>query len=259
MGILLAYLLGILTALKPKQQGSGNHEQTSKSHSPLAVTLLPRSLSDEELTKIKKKEVRENKKYLIDKWTLIVLCIYAGFTIAIWWQTRTANQLAYDSREAQLRPWIGIDGEPENVKGHGVYGASFETVSSDFTLKFRNYGQSPARRFALEFADPDFIKHSFDQLSREACDKADATFNGRPNGYATTIFPGNPYSQLVPGRRGVHYVGCVAYIGSQLRPRPYHTWFIYSVHSFVATPDHPGEHPGDIGGTHLYLDDSDAE
>ena len=53
-----------------------------------------------------------------------------------------ANTIAAQAMEAQTRPWIGIDGAPQNVSGSATNNPPSANVGFDLTL--RNYGQSPA-------------------------------------------------------------------------------------------------------------------
>jgi hypothetical protein len=152
MGYLIAYLAGIITAINPKNQNRRNYTCTSDSEHPLAVRVIPNSLPKEELTKAKEKDRREKGKYTVEKWTLFVLCIYAGFTILIWCSMRTANKIAHDSLVVSQRPWVSITNVAiENMPRFAARANGQVEISLDFSGTLKNVGLSAATKSQVEW------------------------------------------------------------------------------------------------------------
>ena len=91
MGMLIAYLLGILTASKPKHQPTDQVSYSSQpsfkqppSDRPISVMCIPPAESDEEQTEKKKKRRRKTIKLWAEVVSAIVLLGYFGVTILIW-------------------------------------------------------------------------------------------------------------------------------------------------------------------------------
>lgn len=123
MGILIAYLLGILTTIKPKNQdGSQLHQspEQPQGHSlpngPISVMCVPPPLGDAEKAEKKKKKRRETIKFWLENFGAFILFGVFAFTILTWCATKKAAEAAKESADAtwkQLelseRPWIKID------------------------------------------------------------------------------------------------------------------------------------------------------
>ena len=91
MEILVAYLLGILTAFKPKNHYTDRNPYPNErpktqtpSDRPVAVMCVPPAESDEERTNRKKKERREKIKFRVEIFSAITLFCYFGVTTLIW-------------------------------------------------------------------------------------------------------------------------------------------------------------------------------
>jgi hypothetical protein len=91
MGMLIAYLLGILTAITPEDQHRRHNAKSSDSsegqpfpNRTLSVVCIPPTLTDEERTEKKKKKRRKTIIFWIEIASLIVFFVYATFTILIW-------------------------------------------------------------------------------------------------------------------------------------------------------------------------------
>lgn len=105
MGMLIAYLLGILSAINPKDRSGTNKSRTTnedsglvRSNGPLEVTCVQRVLSEEEQTDTRKLKRRETISFWVGNISLGVLVVYAGFTILIW----RANKQSADAATRTL-------------------------------------------------------------------------------------------------------------------------------------------------------------
>jgi hypothetical protein len=183
----------------------------------------------------------EWKGHLIGRWGFFVLVIYAFFTavIAVYSirssdAAKTANQLSQQTIEAQIRPWIGVDGEPSNIKQvDPIPGSSPPQFGVEFTLNLRNYGQFPAMRVGYEF----IADHKYTApLIKMVCDAADEKVVAeRYMPSLTTIFPASPKPiEISKGKWGpIHpfvsnpVIVCIAYRGRSSDHSPYHTVVVY--------------------------------
>jgi hypothetical protein len=143
MGMLIAYLLGILTATKPedydrdRDKGIANfHEGQSFPQGPISVICLPRTRTDEEQAEKKKDKRRKAMSFWIRIAGFVVLAIYAGFTILIWSANKKAADAtvrAADSQVAANRAWIVPDSPPQHKQ-----------VIEEANLEWHNAGKTPA-------------------------------------------------------------------------------------------------------------------
>lgn len=118
MGIIIAYLLGILTAFKPKYHdacdntySSDASQRQSPSDRPISVMCIPPAESNEERAKKKKKERRKTVKFWVEVVGIFILFVYTSFTILIWWANKKsadAAKSAADTSLASERGWIKI-------------------------------------------------------------------------------------------------------------------------------------------------------
>src|ERR1700743_3190257 len=91
MYYLIFYFLGLLTIVGTKKNNSANaNAEANKNEKhcfpdrPISVVSLPPPQSDKERADQEKKKRRESVKFWVELFGLIVLIVYAGFTIAIW-------------------------------------------------------------------------------------------------------------------------------------------------------------------------------
>jgi hypothetical protein len=149
-------------------------------------------------------------------------------------QARRSANIGAQSLESQTRPWITIDGDFQEITSD----ASASDVTVRFTLKLRNYGQSPAllinhQQFKLVTTGiprPSLL----DQY--KVCDEADGALarGTTQRGFMDIVFPGP--DSMVPQSIGIiapeqppanAMISCIAYRGPN--GGPYHTRLIYSV------------------------------
>jgi hypothetical protein len=161
-----------------------------------------------------------------------------------------ANGIAQQSLEAQTRPWLApvderaFENIVTNTSTQTKDGATTETLTVQFDLKFRNYGQSAAMftlpRFELlanHAGKQDAIRRDGDAMCDAA--KRDITFMNQD---LDVIFPGtdgivyrrkisaesNSNVPVVPPSKGIAFlVGCIAYQGAGAVP--YFTAVFYRV------------------------------
>jgi hypothetical protein len=143
MGILIAYLLGIWTTTITKDQprGRGQQSDVANTHqlfpnNPISVVCIPPPLSETEKAKKKKNELRETIKFWVEVVGVVLLFIYASFTILIWCANKKAADAttrAANSEVAANRAWIVPDFPPQHKR-----------VIEDANLVWHNAGKTPA-------------------------------------------------------------------------------------------------------------------
>ena len=111
MGVLIAYLLGILTTSKSKNHHAGHRsnssdatQEQSPSDRPLSVVCIPPTESIEEKAKKEKKDRRETVAVVAEIVSAAILLLYFGVTILIW----NANKKAADIASRQLTNPAGL-------------------------------------------------------------------------------------------------------------------------------------------------------
>lgn len=148
MGILIAYLLGLLTAIKPKDDNRARDHRSADSHErqsfqgPISVICVPRTLSDQEQTEKGKKERHKTISFWVRIATLLIFVIYAGFTILIWRANKKAAETAAKELELSQRPWISL--ENFSVDGPLIFDSNGAHINISYEIK--NTGHSPAIR-----------------------------------------------------------------------------------------------------------------
>ena len=162
MGFLIAYLLGILTASKAKNQPtdhvdySPHHPYTqSPPDRPISVVCIPPAESDEEHAKKKKKERRKTVKFWADIITAVILFGYFTVTILIWCANNKAAETAAKELELSQRPWVSLANF--SIDGPLIFDNNGAHINISYEIK--NTGHSPAIRgfwqqeFFLQFLD----------------------------------------------------------------------------------------------------------
>lgn len=168
MGILIAYLLGILTATKSEYHNRSNNQQAANSResktpldSPLSVICLPPTLTDEEAAEKKKNKGRKTVKFWTQIATLIVLCVYTGLTLLIW--CTTGKQLsAYEDAESAL---VNVDFSIEKVNDKWVRHLSIanlgQTATNSITIDEKGDFNIPNKKWnpagdKFQYAEPNW-------------------------------------------------------------------------------------------------------
>ena len=201
MGILIAYLLGILTASKPKNQHAGHntygpnpaHPQ-SPSDRPVSVKCIPPTESIEERTAKKKKERREAIKFVVEIVSAIILLLYFGVTVLIWCANKNSAEIAVKELELSQRPWVSLIDitviRPLVFDSNGAH----TTISYAFT----NTGHSPAIAgqdlfaFMVPFADNPNPVDKRNSLCKSASLASSIIREKRIGKFFKTWFPGQP-------------------------------------------------------------------
>jgi len=153
MGFIIAYLLGILTAVETKQNKEpycDNETSTHCRHSPpdrpLSVMCVPPPETEEERTEKTKKKRRKTIKFWIGNLTLLVLAAYTITTILMWCSMRHANQIAHTALVLSQRPWVTeTDIRFENPPKFSAHDAKSQVqLSLDISGVLKNVGLSAA-------------------------------------------------------------------------------------------------------------------
>ena len=201
MGILIAYLLGILTASNPKNHHTGhdtdscNTARRQAPFEPLSVMCIPPTEPNEERTAKDLKQRRETITFWIELASAVILLGYFGVTILIW----SANKDAAESSRRQLemidRPWI----KDTAFSAFDMRWQQGSYLGWVVTVRTENVGHSVAtgifpevKLIAIEGAD--FIDYPRRE-AQKVCDEVSTRFEkikSDPSAWAASVFPGEP-------------------------------------------------------------------
>ncbi len=145
MGIFIAYLLGILTAIKSKDR-KGDREcgasDTDKNQSlpsgPISVICLPRTYSNQEQAENEKKNRRDAISFWVGIGSLAVLSVYAGVTILIWCTMEGQSKLLRQQLEGTEAAVMKVE-----------TGFNLSDEDRNVTLSLTNVGRVVARDIAV--------------------------------------------------------------------------------------------------------------
>jgi hypothetical protein len=234
MGFLIAYLLGVLTAVeRKKDNGKHSGADTKKDCPALPITVpvpnVPVAPSDQERANQQKKDCREKWKFRFEVLGIFVLCVYAGFTIAIWYANRKAANAADETvKQVQeqirlsVRPWIGIaDQQDAFTADH--FGFSTDGVANVwYAVTMKNFGNVPAQNVNA-YAQL-VVSVDFDRINREQEKACSANSIGHPGGYIIfsgkeSIYnkrisfwlPGDIVLDKITHKTTAIFVGCIGY------------------------------------------------
>lgn len=232
MALLIAYLLGIWTAMKSKNKNRDDINQAAKQgneqpsvNGPISVMCLPPTLTDQERAEQKKKKRRETIKFSVEIMTLVFFTIYTGATILIWCVTKNAAETSKTALTVEHRPWIG----PEHGPSVTLKVSSDEIEPSTF-LSVRNYGSSVALNMAYQMeAAPSFDPPDYHVVISQMCQTAELAAmtqeHSQDQTLGVTIFPGGVARiknasfafnrwplKTTSLERDIVVVGCLAYI-----------------------------------------------
>jgi hypothetical protein len=150
MYAVILYALIALAAMRGKKDNRKDvNDESCNNRPPLPIPIpvnhVPPTPTDKERANQEEKESREKWKFRLEVAGAVILTVYAGFTIAIWWANKRAADaagIAANSAKNALevareagRPWIGpIRATPVRTK------SGFKV-----TIEFTNGGVRPAR------------------------------------------------------------------------------------------------------------------
>jgi hypothetical protein len=147
MSILIAYLLGILTAIQGKDKsrsGVEQHARNDSDHSfpdrPISVVCVPPTLSNQDRANKEKQDRRKSLKFWVQVVSLIILAVYAGFTIAIWWKMKEANKISRDNFVSAQRAFVSFS---PNVQPFYATTKGSPKLAWEFQVPMRNSGTTP--------------------------------------------------------------------------------------------------------------------
>jgi succinate dehydrogenase hydrophobic anchor subunit len=201
MGFLIAYVLGILTASKAKNQPTSHIDYTANPpytqpppDRPISVVCIPPTESDQEKAKKKQKERRKTVKFWAEIISAFVLFGYFTVTILIWCANKKSAETATKELELSQRPWVSM--EHITVISPLVFDSNgaTTTISYDFT----NTGHSPAIDgedlfdFMVPFAATPSPVAKRDDLCKGAGDISGRIHARGIGQFSKTFFPGQP-------------------------------------------------------------------
>ena len=182
MGMLIAYLLGILTAINSEGHNEGRDRRVSNSHEgqsfpqgPLSVVCVPSTLTDREQTEKKKNRRRKAISFWVRIASLALLALYAVVTILIWCATKKDADAARSAAETATRqeaflevsqrPWVEISlADPPIDQQQSVPPTIpinprqplLQEVSYSFNIMLKVYGNTPALQSYTKM-QPEFV------------------------------------------------------------------------------------------------------
>lgn len=136
MGILIAYLLGVLSAIKPQNHGeSASTTNERAEQNKLAQPLWLDDLTSKFEQTSREKSASDHRHYRVQNsikratWcAFLAASVYAGISYRQWWDLRRNFKL-------EQRPWIGISDEAVVINPGRM----------DAEITFANTGKTPAR------------------------------------------------------------------------------------------------------------------
>jgi flagellar basal body-associated protein FliL len=145
MVMFIAYLLGILTAIKPKDHNgycdhgaSDTDKDQSLPNGPISVICLPRTYSNQEQTENKNKKRRDAISFWVGIGSLVVLTVYAGVTILIWCTMEGQSKVLRQQLEGTEAAVMKIE-----------TGFNLSEEDRNVTLSVTNVGRVVARDIAI--------------------------------------------------------------------------------------------------------------
>lgn len=204
MGILITYLLGLLTGVQSTRPAKRPAQTVSNpgADGPLLVVLVPTPLTDEERETKRKKQGRKAISFWVNIATLAVLSLYTLFTILIWSGNNKSAEYSHRQLEMIDRPWI-----KDNVQSASEFLFQNGGISWAVTLNAANVGKSVATEIypdakLIAIRGADFLDGPRQQVS-ELCNSLSLKFQDvkktYPSIWNSSIFPGD----TLPLPRGV--------------------------------------------------------
>jgi hypothetical protein len=184
------------------------------------------------------KSIRQSK-FVLEVLGFIVLSVYAGFTIAMYFANRDSADAARNSadtaRETLIvgqRPWIGPDGFP-SIKVRIEKEGATESVYLDIDARVKNFGLSPALHVTALPLWPTPIADNppsdLDAGMKNLCQQMENLIAGSPE-RGVAIFPNGPIAIFGawPWKESdldkrFAMTGCVAYKSQFTGDRIHHT------------------------------------
>jgi hypothetical protein len=191
------------------------------------------------------KEFRK-PKFVLEVAGLVVLGVYAGFTIAMYFANKksadaakSAANTAASQLELAERPWVDA-----SMATDGPFNFVENGVRVPFKFQLLNTGHTPASatRIELRMNSPFSAGPSADQLLAQACSEATQGVLQRPY-FGITLFPNRPLEQSqsfamsneeiaklrIPGEiTWPNLIVCIAY-RSTFADKVYHTGYILAL------------------------------
>lgn len=260
MGILIAYILGILAAVKSKNQDGDTHhtaadchEQQNSPNRNLSVICIPPTPSKEQETERQKTKRRQTIKFRVEMFSALILFVYAGFTALMYCANQKAADAAKQSADAYMEgesarividfPWEYSPNEKRiiSVRNHGITIAEnvrWDSASDDsHTIPCGNFW----------FPDWKEIDERIETQEKECISKPlrdGSTFlpNGKTEQTGEIIDPTDP--RMFDGQLATVYIVGACYGDVFKRPHFSHECIFWNgkVHRFMRC-NHPNEQP----------------
>lgn len=152
---LIAYVLGLLTAVRNKDKGRHYGNQTTNAsdskalpNGPISVVCIPPPKSDQEKTAEEKQERRKTIKFWAEVSGVFVLLVYTGFTGYQACLMRKSTNATVEFFRTDERAWIEID----PIKPVLFITRRKDIPRNDFRYEIypRNVGKTPARNVSMK-------------------------------------------------------------------------------------------------------------
>jgi hypothetical protein len=152
---LIAYILGLLTAIRDKNQSRDRSNQTTNTcnckllpDGPITVVCIPPPKSDEDKTADKKGNRRKAIKFWVEVSGVFLLLVYTVFTGYQAYLTRKSTNATIEFFRSDERAWIEI--EPIKPMLFYLGDAHVPRRSFRYELYPRNVGKTPARNVSMK-------------------------------------------------------------------------------------------------------------
>lgn len=131
----------------------------------------PQSLIQQHTAEREEDRTQGNKNYIVSKWTLIAVAIYAFLTLLLVLLSGMNNKTAMDAMRQSQRPWIGPDTKTPIIAGPIVIDDKWITTTYQMTaVSYGNYGANNVDFWAQLYVAQDIS--TINKRARYACDVA---------------------------------------------------------------------------------------
>lgn len=251
---MIAALSRCLSMSDPQNGCDESTNQSTRADPGIASALsAPRPESSRphcQITCTQEKDWWSEYKPLLEIVGIILLAVYTGYTIKMYWANQDAADAARSAADTAAsalvvanRPWVGVEkvtiSDPPTFEDTpGGLRATVKIV----TVSVRNFGPSPALNVSVDAAPFDGTEQDTEaQFKRESalhCDRADDMNREIGTGIGSAgqiVFPQSPATFRLgsngPAKergRFVELIGCITYMDQFGAPVRHHTRFCFA-------------------------------